>query len=543
MDEHIGWLDIYETEENDVMKKTKITNGILMVSYVLCCIVLLSFWGRKVLPIYHETVRTRIYLCIPLVLMILIVGYFCYLILKKKKVAYEKIFLITALIWGVVFCMIIPLAVCADGHFHLGTSYSASNYIMGYTEEDYIQDDTMEQTSCGTYVRLEDTAQRNLTVLTTASYVDAAESNWFGAADDGALYYRNDGTYWNGEESQYIRYPFAALGMALGRVLRLGQTGIIYLAKCFNIMAFSLIGYVCVKILPIGKAQMINIAMIPMVLETYSSLHYDNFLIELIMLFVSLCLYYAYREADLRIWDIMLLAVIWILMIPNKFIFALNALFLLIIPMKKYKHFWENKKRIGTLIGLILLMGGGVLWKYGRGIISYLTIGGGTNTYNLMYCFQNPMKVIRIFINSFGLTHIYKEICHMMGGWIGHQQFMLSSVPLLIIFGLVILSIFVCEGKRLSKKNMILSVAIIAIIFLVEWLMILGRRTTDVTEMPLFLFGRYLMAVFIMFPVLLGSDAKGNTKVLYVYYAQSIMLMAVVCNILYVVITEYNVLA
>ena len=526
------------------MKKRYVKTANIILN-MLCCFGMMVFWGYKVLPIYSGYHRTQIYLSIPAILILFSNVFLLTKLVREREYKYERLFVMLSIIWGGIFTLIIPLAVGADGNSHLGTCYAMSNELLGYDEDDYIilNESGEREFEFGTFVRKEELKENELRGFSTQSYIIAAESGWFNATDDGKLYLREDGTYWDWGGTIRYRYPFSTLGMSLGRLLGMGQIGIIYLAKFFNILAYALIGYFCVRIIPIGKAQMVSIAMVPMVLETYSSLHYDNIMIELIMLFACLCLYYSYRDKDMRIGDILLLLLILVLLFPMKYVFTFNALLVLMIPLKKYNGILQNKKHLiglASVIVCILVLG---IYKYGRGIWGYiLQPENAKDTYNVKYILQHPQDVLVIFIKSFSPTHIWNEINHMMGGWIGHLQFFINKWLLLMILIVIFVGVIICKGERLNRKNRIIAITTTVFVFFLAWVMLLGRVPIDSPKVGLFIFGRYLMAIFMMTPVWLGTNEKENNKMLYVYNIQSLLLTGVVCNILTEVITNYNIM-
>ena len=495
--------------------------------HMIFCVCILFFFAQEVLPKFHDSVRTRMVMVLIFVLMMITITIFMLLCCGKIKMSYEKLFVVTVLLWGVICSMVLPMAVTADGHAHWGTCYSLSNKILNYDLKEYVADND----NGSVWVRSADTDTQTFSEASQELYRIFAERFGKRIYDDGKLYEKTDYAFDLGD-AFYYKYVIPALGMTVGRLLRLDIVTVLYLAQLFNIMAFCIIGYISIKIVPYGKAQMISIAMVPMVLETYSSVHYDNALLGLTVLFISLCMYYRERRDKLRFRDVLMLLVVWALIIPNKYVFALLGLYIFLIPVEKWKcYLEENRKRLFFTAIVILLSVIYVLLKYHKHFELFFG-EGNADVISLRYAVTHPAQILSIYVRTFSPRSLCNKLFHLMGGYVGHNQFYLSKTLIYSFFIIVILGCVVQNGKRISRGAVKIIIGITFIILFMTVLLLLGRYSTDFQD-SVFLYGRYMLPTFVMLPVLFGSDECANRRQYGILYIQSLLLCGVMCNILY----------
>lgn len=154
-----------------------------------------------------------------------------------------------------------------------------------------------------------------------------------------------------------ITYIFSAIGIAIARILNGSIIDMYILGRIMNLVLYSTLVYIALKILPYKKNVFFIIAFMPYMLLLASSYSVDGICLGTIYIFTAYCLK-IYKECEtISLKQFLILLGLFILMIMGKGIgYMLISVIIFMLPL--YKTIKKNKKYLPAIIatGIILLM-------------------------------------------------------------------------------------------------------------------------------------------------------------------------------------------
>lgn len=386
------------------------------------------------------------------------IGIAGYLLLKRKEIKLEYVFLITAGIIGILFIVIVPPYAEHDGEAHFNTIYNYSNKLLGYEVSEETRQIKKEEKDIW--------------------------GNKFGYRARRGEYYsvyqmiKDDSVYGDNVYEVHelsldlssfpIEYLFSILGLTIGRILGLKIIYIYYLTRIFNFAAYIILTYWAIKLIPIYKYTLFLIAILPMSLMQAASVSYDAMVMGTIFLFVSLCLYL--MQNHIKKTHLVAVALLSGCLIYNKSAayFPLIGLVLL-IPLKK-----QYGKKQRTLFWIMEM--GCVLFAAADSFAG--SAASQIGNYSIFYSIEHPLWFIKIL----GYT-IYSNFDLYLKGIFGVSIFGISALdtPFIICIPVIALLLFVyrCENnmamrhidnqKRIFILFCVLSSALMIFLGTVSW--------------------------------------------------------------------------
>ncbi len=206
----------------------------------------------------------RLLLCIGVYILLLVTCLCSSLIYICKKESMEKASIMMVSIVGLIYMFVMPVSSAPDESVHLFTAYHTSNMILGI-------DDSSCKDAQQVMMRLDD-AQYNF--QSSGYTIDAIESNLSQInhpIENEQLVQAGWGVMYGNE---YLFIP-CALGITVGRLLRLGTFQVFLLGRLFNFLFYLTISFIALKLLPFGKELLTIILLFPMSSQQGMSYSYD----------------------------------------------------------------------------------------------------------------------------------------------------------------------------------------------------------------------------------------------------------------------------
>lgn len=232
--------------------------------------------------------------------------------LFKNKFCVEKVFLVASLIVGVLFSFMFPVYQVPDEQTHINMLYDELNWDINIKDDSVTADfaDTLriirnydQKVNVSTYFNSEAKAKLPSSIALPSLTV--------------------------------IRHLPQAVGLVLASIIRLPLWSVVIFAEIFAAIAYSILGYFAIKILPLKKELMTAIMLLPICIQQFPSFCYDSFMLAAYFLFFSYILYIKFTKEKFTLLDafilLLSLAVVAITKIPYVFV----SLLVLIIPISK----------------------------------------------------------------------------------------------------------------------------------------------------------------------------------------------------------------
>ena len=375
--------------------------------------------------------------------IVVLIGIFietAYFILFIKPVKIHNAFIILATMLGIIYmCLFTPNSI-QDERKHINTAIRYSNMFMlkGYETED------------GNMVkRIDDTIIFGLNDETSISTYYAVINH---ITD---LQKSNDTIEVPGERiGNIFQYIPTAIGVTIGRLLRLGYVPTIFIGRIFNLIYYVLITYLAIKIAPFGKKMFFVIGMLPVAIHSAGSFSYDAIVISTALCFIAYVLYFAFSENELTKKDILFLLILTIILSAAKAgVYVFLLLLILLIPKERL---CKHRK---TIIGLFIL-GIIVIAYFNREKIIWsvtvtdrkLPYFDGNRAYPFSYIYKDFYGYLRLVINTI-IENFDFYLESLVGGYLCCKNVIISKVIVLGYYIVLFLSIILNNNETVKIKR------------------------------------------------------------------------------------------
>lgn len=418
----------------------------------------------------------------------------------KNKICLEKIFIVFAFVFGVAYMITFPPFTSPDDYAHFVATYQLSEKMLGHelpNPDDQIAQDVL---LCdGHFTRY----------ATAASY----KYVWDGlhGDSDSSADKTNELYEFVGATGHYA----AALGICLAKIMNLSYVYMIFLGRLFNLLLWIVIGYIVIKIIPIGKSTIFMISSLPMTMELVSSFSRDAYVLELSYLFIAYILYLMFSKKQIYIRNIAVLTMLLVLLLPCKYIYVLLGFLVFLLPLDKI----ANRKGFVAMIVLTICLltvrlGGSFIVENNKtedkqsSVTSEAVLGENPEIYTISDIVSNPIQTINILGNTLrDKSGFYLNT--MLGGSLGSLEISVSETLIFGFYTLLLLTLIKEKGEQyqfnLTQKSVFMFVFVMVFFaalggMLVEWTLV----TEDVVGG---IQGRYFLPVL----PLLCLAFKSNT--------------------------------
>lgn len=440
------------------------------------------------------------------ILLILLLGFVCYMILLRKKpgIPLERLFLIMGLTLGFVYILSIPLMAVPDEQLHIYTAYDVSDTMMGTRAETVMMRDADMQHVYN---------NRNLTREDFNSQYEGA----FQSIGNQSLLKTDIVAT---QTPRYL-YLFSGLGITIGRLLGLSTTLTYLLGRMFNMLVFMAAAFYAIKRMPFGKGIVMVWALLPITLQQVCSFSYDSPLLGLCGLLIATTMSAVYGQEEnkkARIVNNVVLVVSCVLLIPCKgfALLPLAALPLMVIPRIWQLHadkleMWKQKvkpwmKVVCICVICLIVAGIGIVvarkvhyWMLPENADGAYVDWADGQAYSIGYFIRTPLVFCEMMLNTLWYrTDLYlKQILGGMLGWLDIE------IPLIFCIGFLILLLYVSlrkedEEQLITNKQRIWMLVVFAgtcFLAVIAMLLYWTPRTSAVVEGVQ---GRYFLPVVML---------------------------------------------
>lgn len=499
---------------------------------------------RKIMP-----GRTDVYFGVIMVVMIIAVVYMLWLILKDKQWSYPRLFVILSICWTFCMQLVMPPISGVDEVAHYYSAYHCSNIMMGMKDHNLSTDTSnlmsWVQDESFFYMRAEDyNMLPYLDVTFPYQYPVLAQGNWIKNYPDQQEYVEC-----RIAPAKASRYLVSAAGITIARLLGFGFAGVIFMGRFMNSLTLIFAGWLALKLLPSGKLQFFIFALFPTTLHLCSSYSYDNMSILFSLALLTLCMYYSQPHVKLHAWDLIILAGCVVMLIPNKTVYVLFAVWIFMIPLKKWwtdvmlSKKWYEYGILAVLVAGAAVVGRKIVVKYYWQVVRLLVWHADNpgieqdrtrEAYTIEYFMEHKMETLKFAWEGIKVDFWY-NIKHVIGSELGHVM-LNAAVPMacvLIMLAVLLVGLFASKGNRLKKWQYIfLALGLLACLFAI-FVGCLMRFTPVEGSQRIQISFRYLIPIYMCLCIALGTDAKENKLALVLIYIQNIALVFSMCGLLY----------
>lgn len=421
--------------------------------------------------------------------------------LQKANWKIENIFLIFALLFGAIYMIIMPVNSAPDSIVHSISTYHYSNVLLG------IEDDVKKNKI---FMRAEDVSMQNL-YDKQPDVADYQKLIYFAQRQERNTELTEVET--DGVAKFPLLYVPGIIGITIARLANLKTIYLILFGEFCNLLAYILLAYLSMRIIPWGKKALFVAGLSPMTLSLGASFSYDAVLISLSWLFLSMVLEYAYTEKrKFTKKNIIILFVVMLLLIPQKAVYCLFALLPLLISANQSLK--QPRKWCALCIGM-LVCAAVICLLYN--LATVVAISGDSVeysseqiiTYSVEGILKNPVKILLIFFNT-TMVNAFKYIKDMFGYTLGWWDFNVNEILIGCILIVFLLSCAIdseenCGIEKVSGWHIFLILSVCAGIYGLVALSMMLSFTPENYVVIAGIQGRYFLPLIPLIMLLLSK--------------------------------------
>lgn len=370
----------------------------------------------------------------------------------------EKIFVIFALFFGILYAVITPPFQSVDEANHFLRSYAVTQGQIISTKKgdavgSVLPESLLELVQKFKYLEKDISKQTSFNEIKN-SFSIKNKTEIFTTYPNTALY-------------SPIAYTAQSIGIICGKLLHASPMLMFYLARLFNLILYCILGYYAIKSTPFLKLAVFLILLSPMNISLGASCSTDVTLIGVSLLLFAKILKYTFKDKSLSIKNYILLSILLFILAMTKHNFYFIPL-LFLIPKEKF-----GTKYLLKISAIILpAIVGCIVWSR---LISglYVPLNSDADMYKQVdFIIHNPLKYIWILISSTFVKAFRLFITSI--GVLGWQDTKLDNLTYMIYPLLAGLSLIYSGAKDYILKNyqkyIIILTAIAAYIIITTYL-------------------------------------------------------------------------
>lgn len=430
---------------------------------------------------------------------VLFMAMVAYNLIIIRKLPADKFYLPTALILGMIFQVLIPVYGVPDEPWHMDTAYKYSNKLL--LVEDTGVPGTIYKRQCDIemgdllangvesnsyYMLKHHTFEKSVnTELKAVNYVDS--SNLVPG----------------------IVFLPGAIGISIGRILRLPALITLQLGRICNLIFFVLVCSMAIRRIPYGKNLLALLGLLPIAMQQGASVSYDAVINGILFLFIAEC--FRISEAEQRSkkdWFLLLLlGALTVLIKSGVYAPILLMLFLPRTSRRKKNKGKPNYKKICIWGGICITVAVILFWKYIPVVRSLLQGSDQKGKYYTISEFVNhPLKLLYIYWNTF-MVKGDNYLKGLLGGKLSWLDIEVKWIFIVILLVGTLLMVNV-EGDCLVRttRHTVLMVAASGISFLLILLSMIFACTPLDSMAIEGVQGRYFLGIAPLFFFLLCTD-------------------------------------
>lgn len=375
------------------------------------------------------------------IIFILIVGYYLCFIGQFKI---ERVFLFASITIGILYSILLTPFSVPDEKSHFETTYRYSNVLM--FKGDMSDDKTIK-------FREGDLGIYEYDLYPNPITYEKQVKTMFELSDNNKEIDNEITSVGN-----FLLYIPAAIGMSVARLFNLGFTPLIYFARLFNLLFYSIVLYFGIRKIPFSKTLIGIIGLLPISLQQGMSCSYDAVIVSTAIFVICYFLNAIYSDDNITKKDFILLTVMCAVLSAAKYGVYFPIVLLSALVILKYSK--EKKKKVCRgFIGIILVS---IIFTIIFNISNVLPVISKStanissenvvSSYSIMSIIKDPVYFIKTVIRTF-LLHKDDYFKQVFGANLGYMKITVSIIIIFIFAVLVLVSALKTEEDKIEIKK------------------------------------------------------------------------------------------
>lgn len=385
-----------------------------------------------------------IYFIVCAILLLLFIA--IVLLIRKKTINNNNVhwwFLFFSLFLGTIYLLLAPFFTGSDEHNHFYRIYEISSGTMITPSSKIIGSELPRSLNTtflaggGTnidikYNNISDMAKVKLNKDKTMKY----GKTWDNQYNNTALY----------SPLQYLPH---VIGIKIGTLFTDSVYYLGIFSRFFNLLFYSLIGTIALKILPKNKLFIGLVLLSPVMLQCAATLSADAFTLSMVVLYISYLLKCHYQSKKLKIYDFVIMTFLAIMISLCKIVYLPFVFLMILLGNEKFEH-GKKQKWIYIFITMLLSVIISLLWLSVTD--PYFNVAYPNSDLQKAFVFSNPIEYIVINIRTYCMNLASYIENMFIGNEMYHSQLKIPSLFSYIYIFIIILSLFNDQSKNTINK-------------------------------------------------------------------------------------------
>ena len=388
---------------------------------------------------------------------LLFAGFIVIYIVYIKQLKPEQLFLVAAVVFGLFFMLVMPPLTVGDECRHFDTAYDLSNKFLGI--KNTVPNQMMKRTADLSLVPPDYMQNQNWTLFNYYEEIWPHVFRELKKPQDYSLI--SVYPYANKMTSYFFMFLPSALGLTIGRFLKLNYLLTFWLGRFFNLGIFILLGYYALKKYSYGKTFYAIFSLAPMFIHQIASYSYDSVLMSLTLYFVIAVSSIITEKRTVSVKECVCLCLAIFLFASSKVVYFPLVFLLLFLKKENFKSL--KAKQIFLLVAFFCLIASFVFNRfYEKRATSVVNIEQVTAASNeipkansaslapvnavtemtgVKWVLKNPLTYAYILLNTLAERGNYYLIT-AAGGYLGWEAIPMNRLLVAMIIGLFIYQLF-----------------------------------------------------------------------------------------------------
>lgn len=239
---------------------------------------------------------------------------------------------------------------------------------------------------------------------------------------------------YSGDVTSVYYWP-QGLGLFIGRILNCNMYWSIMLMKLFNLMAYVIVTFFAIKLIPVYRNLLTVIALMPITLHQAASSSPDALLNSFCFLFIALCFRYAYDEsAKLTLKRAFGLGALLAVIFMCKYIYVFVGLLVFMIPIRKVGEKKEYAKAFVIALIPLIVIGGLIGTRMLSGLATMTATASNGGMTQTQYLMANPGHYFAVLLHTvMSYFYYYNQTLGTLGSLGYNLTFLWPVIPALLM--------------------------------------------------------------------------------------------------------------
>ncbi|WP_409200133.1 DUF2142 domain-containing protein [Methanobrevibacter sp. DSM 116169] len=444
-----------------------------------------------------------------------IVGIFLIIYFSKNQNKIHKTAFLIILIFGILCVFSSPLLDVSDEIEHMAraTSFSEGNLLPEYenipngSKITNTKDDSYNLNKKG-YLLL-----TGLGIPIEYRHKTIFETTW----DDEKITYEHNYVDSLFSQNPFYGYLAPAIGMGIAKLLDLNNIWMLWFGKLCNIILYTIICTLAIKITPVFKFPFLIFSCMPLAIYQSASFSIDAFIISFAILTIAY-FFYLYKLPDRSITykKILPFFIICLILGLSKVTLFILVLLVFLIPRNKFK---ENKDYYLSILSIFILIVLALYWTrtiaspntYDSWRGAYFATSNINETSQISYIINNPIEFITTLFKSIFDVNQAKYLKFFT---LGSGYYDYSSMILNLLYCVFLIAIILLYPNNISiKRNERIYGFLIFTLFITGTFLSLYLTWNPVGSLILKgVHTRYLIPIFALLPFIFTINKNKTFK-------------------------------